>query len=118
MTANDFRRNAAEEGDPLLLGAQDKIHYAELLIRFHDHRVLSEDYQFWGNLADLLNMAMHIPGRAGPQPQRVWTEFNTWQAMANGYIMMSEASDEDKRELLRRYFPPEPDDDNDQETTR
>lgn len=119
MTADDFRRNAAEEGDPLLLGAQDLIHYAELLIRFHDHRVLSPGYQFWGNLADLLNMAMHIPDRTQHSP-RDWRVFNTFQAMAVGYIQESPASDEYKRDLLRRYFPPEPDDanDHDQETTR
>ena len=107
LTANDARRNAAAEGDPALLIGPDVIHYAELLIRFYDHRVLSSHYQFWGNLADYLNRAMHIPDRTQHSP-RDWTEFNNAVAMAAGYIQMSQAPAEHKLELLRRYFRPEP----------
>jgi hypothetical protein len=107
LTANDARHNAAAEDDPLLLIGPDVIHYAELLIRFRDHPVLSPHYQFWGNLADYLNRAMHIPDRTNHGP-RDWTEFNSATAMAAGYIRMSEAPAEYKRELLARYFPPGP----------
>jgi|ERR1043165_3599726 hypothetical protein len=106
LTANDGRHNAAAEGDPTLLIGPDVIYYAELLIRFRDHPVLSPHYKFWGNLADYLNRAMHIPDRTRHSP-RDWTEFNNAIAMATGYIEMSEAPDEYKRELLARYFPPE-----------
>ena len=112
LTANDARRNAAAEGDPALLIGPDVIHYAELLIRFYDHRVLSSHYQFWGNLADYLNRAMHIPDRT-QHNLRDWTEFNSAVAMATGYIEMSEATAEHKRELLTRFFRPEPDDEPD-----
>ena len=114
LTANDGRRNAAAEGDPLLLIGPDIIHYAELLMRFHDHRVLSPHYQFWGNLADYLNRIMHLPERPGRQNDSSWSEFNSAVAMAVGYIKMSEAPAEYKQDLLRRYFPP----DHDQEMTR
>jgi hypothetical protein len=109
LTANDCRRNAAAEGDPLLLTGPDIIHYAELLIRFRDHPVLSPHYQFWGHLADYLNQVMHLPERQGPQHASAWTEFNRAAAMAAGYIRMSEAPAGYKRGLLARFFPPEPD---------
>jgi hypothetical protein len=108
LTANDCRRNAAHGQDPTLLIGPDIIHYAELLIRFHDHPVLSPHYQFWGNLADYLNRIMHLPDRPGRQNDSSWSEFNSATAMAAGYIEMSEAPDEYKRELLRKFFPPEP----------
>ena len=50
-------------------------------------------------------------GREPEQPGRHnasgWSEFNAAQAMAVGYIRMSAAGDEYKRELLARYFQPE-----------
>lgn len=108
LTQDDGRRNAATEDDPLMLLGPDIIHYAELLIRFYDHRVLSPDYQFWGNLADYLNRVMHLPERTTRAPH--WaTEFNTAIAMAAGYVRdVSPATDEQKRDLLRKYFPPKP----------
>jgi hypothetical protein len=109
LTANDGRRNAAAEGDPLMLTGPDIIHYAELLIRFRDHPVLSPHYQFWGNLADYLNRIMHLPERPGKQNDSSWSEFNSALAMAAGYITMSGAPAEYKRDLLTRFFPPEPD---------
>lgn len=108
LTANDCRRNAAAEGDPLLLIGPDIIHYAELLIRFRDHPVLSPHYQFWGNLADYLNRIMHLPDQPRRQTPGSWIEFNSAVAMAAGYIQMSAAPAEYKQELLQRYFPPEP----------
>jgi hypothetical protein len=107
MTADDARRNAAAEGDPTLLIGPDVIHYAELLIRFRDHPVLSPHYKFWGNLADYLNRIMHLPDRPGRQNDSAWAEFNSAVAMATGYIELSAASDEVKAALLRRYFPPD-----------
>lgn len=108
LTANDCRRNAAAEGDPLLLTGPDIIHYAELLIRFRDHPVLSPHYQFWGSLADYLNRIMHLPELPARQNPGSWAEFNSATAMAAGYIRMSQAPDEYKRELLHRYFAPKP----------
>jgi hypothetical protein len=108
LTADDCRLNAAREGDPTLLIGSDIIHYAELLIRFHDHRVLSPHYQFWGNLADYLNRIMHLPDRPGRQNDSSWAEFNSAVSMAVGYVEMSEAPAEYKRDLLHRYFPPAP----------
>ena len=113
LTQNDGRRNAAAENDPLMLLGPDVIHYAELLIRFYDHRVLSSHYQFWGNLADYLNRIMHLPEQPGRQNASSWSEFNSAVAMAAGYIQMSQAPTEHKLELLRRYFRPEPDDEPD-----
>jgi hypothetical protein len=110
LTANDCRRNAAHGHDPTLLIGPDIIHYAELLIRFHDHPVLSPGYQFWGNLADYLNRIMHLPERPARQTPGSWAEFNSAVAMAAGYINMSEATDEQKLDLLRKYFPPAPED--------
>jgi hypothetical protein len=110
LTANDCRRNAAREQDPLMLTGPDMIHYAELLIRFHDHQVLSPGHQFWDNLADYLNRIMHLPERTGRQNDSSWSEFNSAVAMAVGYVRdVSPATDEQKRELLRKFFPPEPD---------
>lgn len=106
LTANDQRRNAAEAGDPALLGSQDVIHFAELLIRFHDHPVLSQHYQFWGNLADYLNRIMNLPNHPARQSPSGWTEFNQAAAMAQGYIEMSPATAEVKRDLLAKYFRP------------
>ena len=111
FTADDARRNAAAGQDPTLLIGPDVIHYAELLIRFRDHPVLSEHYQFWGNLADYLNRVMHLPERIGRGDRRGssgWAEFNSAIAMAIGYIEMSDAPAEYKADLLRRYFPPAP----------
>jgi hypothetical protein len=109
LTAGDCRRNAATEGDPTLLIGPDIIHYAELLIRFYDHQVLSPGHQFWGNLANYLNRIMHLPEQPGRQNSSSWSEFNRAVSMAVGYIRdVSPASDEQKLELLRRYFPPVP----------
>jgi hypothetical protein len=92
----------------MLLGP-DIIHYAELLIRFCDHRVLSPGYQFWGNLADYLNRIMHLPDRTGRQNDSSWAEFNGAVAMAAGYVRdVSPATDEQKLDLLRKFFPPAP----------
>lgn len=108
LTAEDGRRNAAAEDDPLLLIGPDVIHYAELLIRFHDHPVMSEGYEFWGHLADYLNRVMHLPGRPVRQYPGCWTEFSTAVAMASRYIERSPASRETKTALLRKFFPPPP----------
>jgi hypothetical protein len=107
LTQDDGRRNAAAENDPLMLLGPDMIHYAELLIRFHDHPVLSPGYQFWGNLADYLNQIMHLPEHSPQRASGRWGEFNSAVAMAVGYVRdVSPATDEQKRDLLRRYFPP------------
>jgi hypothetical protein len=111
LTANDGRRNAAAENDPLMLIGPDIIHYAELLIRFHDHPVLSPGYQFWGNLADYLNRIMHLPEKPGRQNDSSWSEFNGAVAMAAGYVRdVSPAPAEKKLDLLRRFFQPKPED--------
>lgn len=101
-----YRRNALAEGDPELLGAQDKIRYAETLIR-REHLPLSEHFGFWGKLADYLNSVALTPERTAHGP-RDWVEFNTAQDMATGYLRMSAASPELRAELLARYFRPEP----------
>ena len=71
--AGEARQRAASENDPLMLAGPDVIHYAELLIRFHDHPVLSEHYKFWGNLADYLNRIMHLPEHPGRQNPGSWS---------------------------------------------
>lgn len=109
LTTEDGRRNAAAEGDPLMLLGPDMIHYAELLIRFYDHLVMSHGYQFWGGLADYLNRIMHLPEYSPEKAQGRWEEFNSAVAMAAGYVRdVSPATPEQKRELLRRFFAPEP----------
>lgn len=77
----------AEEFDPEMLPPVEKIRHAEQLIR-REHRVVDDDWMFWGNLADHLNQAAHIPQRLGPS-QRDWREFNRAQDIAIGYIRMS-----------------------------
>jgi hypothetical protein len=92
----------------MLIGP-DMIHYAELLIRFHDHRVMSPGYRFWGGLADYLNRIMHLPEQPGRQNDRAWSELNGAVAMAAGYVRdVSPTTGEQKLALLRKYFPPEP----------
>ena len=105
LDANAYRRNAPAEGDPELLGAQDKIRYAEYLIR-EEHQVLAADFGFWGKIADYLNDVAHTPERTGNRP-RDWTAFNRAQDMAGGYLRMSDANLELRAELLARYFRPE-----------
>jgi hypothetical protein len=109
LTSDDCRRTAAAEEDPLMLTGPDMIHYAELLIRFYDHPVLSPGYQFWGNLADYYNRIMHLPERPGRQNDSSWSEFNGAVAMAVGYVRdVSAATTEQKLELLRKFFAPRP----------
>lgn len=79
VTADDF--------DPEMLEPVEKIRYAEQLMR-SEHRVLGDDYLFWGNLADYLNMVAHTPEKTG-NTQHDWREFNRAQDMATGYIRMS-----------------------------
>jgi hypothetical protein len=37
-----------------------------------------------------------------------WSAFNNAQVMADGYIELSPVSDEKKLDLLRRFYPPDP----------
>lgn len=73
--------------DPEDLGAQEKIRFAEALIR-REHRVLDDDWMFWGHLADSLNDVAHTPDLIGQTPKD-WRRFNNAQTMATGYIRMS-----------------------------
>lgn len=77
----------ADGFDPEMLDPVEKIRYAEQLMR-REHRVLGDDYLFWGNLADYLNMVAHTPEKTG-NTQHDWREFNRAQDMATGYIRMS-----------------------------
>ena len=77
--------------DPELLGPVEKIRNAEGEIR-RAHRVVDEDWLFWGNLADLLNWAALIPEKYKPD----WRTFNRIQDLANGYIRMIEAQDREQ----------------------
>lgn len=79
MTTDDF--------DPELLEPVEKIRYAEQLIR-RGHRVVDDDFLFWGNLADHLNFTACLPGRTGLRASD-WRAFNRAQDMATGYIRMS-----------------------------
>lgn len=72
--------------DPEMLDPVEKIRYAEQLIR-REHRIAGDDYLFWGNVADHLNMAALIPTYAAGRQD--WCEFNRAQDMATGYIRMS-----------------------------
>ena len=74
----------SEYEDPEMLPPVEKIRYAERLIR-REHRVVDDDYLFWGHVADHLNMAALIPEKIKPD----WREFNDAQDMATGYIRMS-----------------------------
>lgn len=108
LTENEGRVNAANDRDPLMLIGCDILHYAECLIRFHDHPPLSEGYQFWGNLADQLNRWMHFPANHREKTDGDWSAFNGAVAMAVAYVRdVSPASDEVKLALLHRYFAPE-----------
>ena len=81
-----------EMSDPEALEPVEKIRYAEQLIR-SEHRVLDDDYGFWGKVADHLNEAANIPQRIGPS-DRDWRAFNRAQDMAGGYIRMSQSKRE------------------------
>lgn len=76
--------------DPEMLPAPEKIRYAEQLIR-RDHLVLDNDWMFWGNLADALNLAALIPQKTVVTTSD-WREFNRFQDMAIGYIRMAAAA--------------------------
>lgn len=79
----------ADESDPELLGPVEKIRHAEQLIR-REHRIVDDDWLFWGRVADHLNDIAHVPELTS-QRQRDWREFNHAQDMATGYIRMSRA---------------------------
>ena len=76
-----------DDFDPEMLPAVEKIRYAEQLIR-REHRILDDDWIFWGNLADHLNMSALIPEKTS-QKQNDWRTFNRAQDIATGYIRMS-----------------------------
>ncbi len=71
----------------LMLPPVEKIRAAETMIR-REHRVVDDDWRFWGAIADHLNVAALIPSRTS-QTSRDWRQFNRAQDMANGYIQMS-----------------------------
>jgi hypothetical protein len=75
-----------DDFDPELLPPQERIRYAEQLIR-DGHRVLDDDWLFWGNLADQLNADANIPARSG-NTLADWRRFNRAQDMATGIIRM------------------------------
>jgi hypothetical protein len=77
--------------DPEMLRPAEKIRYAEALIREH-HRVLDDDWLFWGNVADYLNKAANIPSKTGNKPTD-WREFNRAQDVATGYIRLAAAGE-------------------------
>jgi hypothetical protein len=101
-TPEDYRRNAWDEQDPELLGPQDLIRYAEQLIR-REHHLADAGWDFWRHLADQLNWMAGIPDRTGTRIN--WTEFNRAHSIAVGYLRMSRASQETRRELLRQFAP-------------
>jgi hypothetical protein len=76
-----------DDFDPEMLGPVEKIRYAEELIR-REHRVLDDDYLFWGHLGDHLNFIAHVPEKADQRPSDR-RSFNRAQDMATGYIRMS-----------------------------
>jgi hypothetical protein len=80
----------ADESDPEMLDPVEKIRYAEQLIRA-EHRILDDEWLFWGNLADHLNYIAHVPEKTVQRPSDR-REFNRAQDMATGYIRMSAAS--------------------------
>ena len=82
---------AEEEFDAEMLPPIEKIRYAEQLIR-REHRVVEDNWMFWGNLADYLNHAANIPGKTKPTSAD-WREFNRAQNIAIGYIRMTEHTD-------------------------
>ena len=104
LTNDDMRREALAESDPELLGAVDRIRFAEDLIR-EDHPVLGADALFWGKLADILNRAAGIPGRTA-NTGGTWAEFTTAGDLATGYIRMARPSAETTARLLARDFAP------------
>ena len=78
-----------ERFDPEMLPAQELIRYAEQLIRT-EHRVLGDDWKFWGQLADHLNEVAHVPDKSPDFTRPAdWREFGRAQAMATGYVRMS-----------------------------
>lgn len=78
-----------EAFDPELLDPVEKIRYAEQLIR-REHRVLGDDYLFWGKVADYLNTTANIPTMISNLVRNSdWREFRRAQDMATGYIQMS-----------------------------
>jgi len=76
--------------DPEMLPAQDKIRFAEALIR-QEHRVLSPGYMFWGHVADHLNSVAHVPDKTG-QRASDRRAFSNAQNIASGYIRLSAAA--------------------------
>lgn len=83
-----------DDFDPEMLPAQEKIRWAEQLIR-RDHRVIDDDWMFWGNLADQYNLVALIPDKIS-QTGADWRRFNRFQDMATGYIRMVAAKERAK----------------------
>ena len=84
--------NAAEEEfDAEMLPPVEKIRHAEQLMR-REHRVVGDNWMFWGNLADYLNHAALIPEKTASTPG-TWREFNRAQDIATGYIRMVNHTD-------------------------
>ncbi len=72
--------------DPEDLEPVQKIRYAADLVR-EEHRVLADDYLFWGHLAGYFSRAACIPEKT-ENTSADWREFNRAQDMATGYIQM------------------------------
>jgi hypothetical protein len=77
------------QADPEMLPPQEKIRFAEQLIRREHRRPQAEDYLFWRNLADYLNDIVHTPDRTGDKRPAKWRDFNCAQDMATGVIQMA-----------------------------
>lgn len=80
----EMGRDPATENEAYELPVPDQIRLAETFIR-RAHPVLSEDYDLWGPVADMLNEASHIPGKTG-LANADWRRFNRALALTGTII--------------------------------
>lgn len=104
----------SEDNDPEMLPPQERIRYAEQLIRA-EHKMLDDDWMFWREVADHLNYTAHVPDQ-NSQRASDWRAFNRAKDMATGYIRMSAAGfvpprapgrlavDDRQRQVIRRGY--------------
>jgi hypothetical protein len=93
------RELAAEESDPEMLTSVDRLYYASWLLRQNHPRVTDDDWMVWGNLADHLEWAAHIPERTGGSQD--WRAFNRAQDLATGVIRLQDHHAPTRAKLLR-----------------
>jgi hypothetical protein len=92
------RELAVADDDPENLTSVDRLYYASWLLR-QNHRVMDDDWMVWGNLADHLEWAAHMPEKTGGHQD--WRAFNRAADLASGVIRTQDNHTPTRDKLLR-----------------